>query len=179
GGSASLCLSRRGRRPRRPPSQGEKAPSTAPYSQHIMPRSSAIPRIRACIAATVPSACHRGNQRCVALFDPQWGPCGTSHQRPPVIKMDNKVFRIFRNGAWGIPRLRVGGAGGKTSSNKRHSKSLTPSNRPAILPSYVQIEQYSTKIILVGYIHRLVHTPSPAIKQGVQGTRPSLFPISA
>jgi hypothetical protein len=67
--------------------------------------------------------------------------------------MYNKVFRIFRNGAWGIPRLRFGGAGGKTSSNKRHSKSLTPSNRPAILPSYVQIEQYSTKIILVGYIH--------------------------
>jgi hypothetical protein len=65
----------------------------------------------------------------------------------------HKVFRIFRNGAWGIPRLRFGGAGGKTSSNKRHSKSLTPSNRPAILPSYVQIEQYSTKIILVGYIH--------------------------
>src|SRR5262249_58315002 len=29
----------------------------------------------ACIAATVPSACHRGNQRCVALFDPHWGPC--------------------------------------------------------------------------------------------------------
>src|SRR4030095_13356107 len=29
-----------------------------------------------------------------------------------------------------------------------------PSNRPAILPSYVQIEQYSTKIILVGYIHK-------------------------
>src|SRR5262249_46068295 len=78
----------------------------------------------------------------------------TSHQRQPVIKMYNKVFRIFRNGAWGIPRLRVGGAGGKTSSNKRHSKSLTPSNRPAILPSYVQIEQYSTKIILVGYIPR-------------------------
>ena len=117
-----------------------------------MPRSSAIPRIRACIAAKVPSACHRCNQRCVALFDPHWGPCGTSHQRPPVIKMYNKVFRIFRNGAWGIPRLRFGGAGGKTSSNKRHSKSLTPSNRPAILPSYVQIEQYSTKIILVGYI---------------------------
>src|ERR1041384_3683276 len=67
-----------------------------------------------------------------------------------VIKMYNKVFRIFRNGAWGIPRLRFGGAGGKTSSNKRHSKSLTPSNRPAILPSYVQIEQHSTKIILVG-----------------------------
>src|SRR5262245_16925259 len=118
-----------------------------------MPRSSAIPRIRACIAAKVPSACHRCNQRCVALFDPHWGPCGTSHQRQPVIKMYNKVFRIFRNGAWGIPRLRFGGAGGKTSSNKRHSKSLTPSNRPAILPSYVQIEQYSTKIILVGYIH--------------------------
>src|SRR5262249_5556374 len=117
-----------------------------------MPRSSAIPRIRACIAAKVPSPCHRCNQRCVAPFDPHWRPCGTSHQRQPVIKMYNKVFRIFRNGAWGIPRLRFGGAGGKTSSNKRHSKSLTPSNRPAILPSYVQIEQYSTKIILVGYI---------------------------
>jgi hypothetical protein len=64
--------------------------------------------------------------------------------------MYNKVFRIFRNGACGIPRLRFGSAGGKTSSNKRHSKSLTPSKRPAILPSYVQIEQYSTKIILVG-----------------------------
>src|SRR5262249_711180 len=121
-----------------------------------MPRSSAIPRIRACIAAKVPSACHRCNQRCVALFDPHWRPCGTSHQRQPVIKMYNKVFKIFRNGAWGIPRLRFGGAGGKTSSNKRHSKSLTPSNRPAILPSYVQIEQYSTKIILVGYIQEIL-----------------------
>jgi hypothetical protein len=39
------------------------------------------------------------------------------------------------------------------SSNKRHSQSLTPSHRPAILPSYIQIEQYSIKIILVGYIH--------------------------
>jgi len=118
-----------------------------------MPRSSARPRIRACMAARVPSACHRCNQRGVALFDPQWGPCGRSHQRQPVIKMYNKVFSIFRNGACGIPRLRCSGAGGKTSSHKRHSTSLTPSNRPAILPSYVQIEQYSTKIILVGYIH--------------------------
>src|SRR5215831_8819409 len=144
-----------------------------------MPRSSAIPRIRACIAATVPSACHRGHQRCVALFDPQWGPCGTSHQRPPVIKMDNKVFRIFRNGAWGIPRLRVGGAGGKTSSNKRHSKSLTPSNRPAILPSYVQIEQYSTKIILVGYIHCLHagHERRDAVCVHHLPARPDLPPV--
>ena len=67
--------------------------------------------------------------------------------------MYNKAFRIFRNGAWGIPRLRFGGAGGKTSSNKRHSKSLTPSKRPAILPSYVNIGQYSTETVLVGYIH--------------------------
>src|SRR6516164_6687005 len=153
-GAASLCLSRRGRRPRRPPSQGETAPSTAPYSPHIMPRSAALPSIRAGIAATGPSACPRCTQRCGALFDPHGGPGGTSHQRQPVSKMSNKVCRIFRNGAWGLPRLRCGGAGGKPSSHKRHSTSLTPANRPAILPSYVQIEQSSTKIILVGYIHR-------------------------
>src|SRR5262249_33994334 len=99
-----------------------------------------------------PSACPRCTQRCGALFDPHGGPCGTSHQRQPVSKMDNKVCRIFRNGAGGLPRLRCGGAGGKPSSHKRHSTSLTPAKRPAILPSYVQIEQSSTKIILVGYI---------------------------
>src|SRR5262249_52341060 len=110
-----------------------------------MPRSSARPRIRACIAASVPSACHRCNQRCVALFDAHCGPRGTSHHRHPVIKTYNNVFNIFRNGACGIPRLRLGGAGGKTSSNKRHSKSLTPSNFPAILSSSIQIEQYSIK----------------------------------
>src|SRR5262249_40631620 len=141
------------RRPRRPPSQGETAPSTAPYSPHIMPRAAALPSIRAGSAATGPSACPRCTQRCGALFDPHRGPCGTSHQRQPVSKMDNKVCRIFRNGAWGLPRLRCGGAGGKPSSHKRHSTSLTPAKRPAILPSYVQIEQSSTKIILVGYIH--------------------------
>jgi hypothetical protein len=118
-----------------------------------MPFSSATPRIRACMAANVPSACQRCNQRCVALFDAHCGPRGTSHHRHPVIKTYNNVFNICRNGACGIPRLRLGGAGGKTSSNKRHSQSLTPSNRPAILPSFVRIEQYSTKIILVGYIH--------------------------
>src|SRR5262252_7119040 len=120
-----------------------------------MPRSSAIPRIRACIAASVPSACHRCNQRCVALLDAHCDPRGTSHQRHPVSNTYSNVFNSFRNGACGIPRPRLGGAGGKTSSNKRHSKSLTPSNRPAILLSSVQIEQYSIKIILVGYIHVL------------------------
>ena len=52
----------------------------------------------------------------------------------------NNVFKIFRNGACGIPRPRLDGAGGKTSSNKHHSQSLTPCKRPAILPSSVQIE---------------------------------------
>src|SRR4030095_11489856 len=113
-------------------------------------RSSAIPRMRACITASVPSTYQRCNQRWVALFDAHCGPRGTSHQRQPVIKTYSNVCHIFRNGACGIPRPRLGGAGGKMSSNKRHSKSLNPSKRPAILPSYVQIEQYSTKIILVG-----------------------------
>jgi hypothetical protein len=36
--------------------RGEKAPSTALYSQRIMPFSSVTPRIRACMAANVPSA---------------------------------------------------------------------------------------------------------------------------
>ena len=120
-----------------------------------MPCSSATPRIRACIAASVPSACQRCSQRCVALFEAHCGPRGTSHHRQPVIKTYSNVFNICRNGACGIPRPRFCGAGGKTSANKRHSKSLTPSNRPAILPSFVRIEQYSTKIILVGYIHRI------------------------
>src|ERR687886_2890030 len=118
-----------------------------------MPRSAAIPRIRACIAASVPSACQRCNQRCVALFDAHWGPRGTSHHRQPVIKTYSNVFKTCRNGACGIPRPRLGGAGGKTSSNKRHSKSLSPSKRPTILPSYIEIGQYSTKTILVGYVH--------------------------
>jgi len=122
----------------------------APYSQRIIPLSSATPRMRACIAANVPSACQRCSQRWVALFDPQCGPRGTSHHRHPVIKTYNNVFKIFRNGACGIPRPRLGGAGGKTSSNKRHSKSLNPSKRPAILPSYIAIGQYSTKMMLVG-----------------------------
>ena len=39
----SLCPSPRGRRPRRHPCQGEKAPSTAPYAQRIIPCSSATP----------------------------------------------------------------------------------------------------------------------------------------
>src|ERR671937_458922 len=115
-----------------------------------MPRSSAIPRMRACIAASVPSTYQRCNQRCVALFDAHCGPRGTSHHRQPVIKTESNVFKTFRNGACGIPRPRLGGAGGKTSANKRHSKSLTPSNRPAILLSSIQIEQYSIKIVLVG-----------------------------
>src|SRR5215216_6053752 len=93
----------------------------------------------------------RCNQRCVALFDAHCGPRGTSHHRQPVTKTYSNVFKTFRNGACGIPRPRLGGAGGKTSSNKRHSKSLTPSNRPAILLSSIQIEQYSIKFVLVGY----------------------------
>jgi hypothetical protein len=133
-----------------PPSQGEKAPATAPYSQRIIPWSSAIPSIRAGLAASGPSACHRCSQRCVALFDAHGSPRGTAHHRQPVIKMYNNVCNTLRKGACGIPRPRFGGAEGKTSSNKRYSKSLTPSKRPAILSSYVQIEQYSTKIILVG-----------------------------
>src|SRR5262245_43016922 len=122
----------------------------APYSHRIMPLSSATPRIRACMVAKVPSACQRCNQRCVALFEAHCGPQGTSHQRHPVINTYSNVFTIFRNGACGIPRPRLGGAGGKTSSNQRHSKSLTPSKRPAILLPSVQIEQYSIKIVLVG-----------------------------
>src|SRR5687768_16757992 len=106
--------------------------------------------MRACMAASVPSTCHRFSQRCVALFEAHCGARGTSHQRHPVINTYSNVFNIFRNGACGIPRPRVGGAGGKTSSNKRHSKSLTPSKRPAILLSSVEIEQYSMKTLLVG-----------------------------
>jgi hypothetical protein len=122
-----------------------------------MPLSSATPRMRACIAASVPSVCQRRNQRCVALFDAHCGPRGTSHHRQPVIKTYNNVFKTFRNGACGIPRPRLGGAGGKISANKHHSKSLNPSKRPAILPSHIEIEQYSTEIVLVGQIH--VWTP--------------------
>ena len=137
-----------------------------------MPRSAALPSIRAGIAATGPSACPRCTQRCGALFAPHGGPGGTSHQRQPVSKMSNKVCRIFRNGAWGLPRLRCGGAGGKPSSHKRHSTSLTPAKRPAILPSYVQIEQSSTKIILVGYIHHI--SPSESVQNRQSLRRKSL-----
>jgi hypothetical protein len=143
----------------------------APYSQRIIPLSSATPRIRACMAAKVPSACQRCSQRCVALFDAHWGPRGTSHHRHPVIKTYNNVFNIFRNGACGIPRPRLDGAGGKTSSNKRHSKSLMPSNRPAILPSSIQIEQYSIKIILVGYIHIRFHGMQYREQEGTTNLR--------
>src|SRR4051812_1290945 len=116
-----------------------------------MPRSSAKPRMRARKTTKGPSPRHHRNQRSVPPFHPPPGPRGTSHHRHPVIKTYHRVFNIFRNGACGIPRPRLGGAGGKTSANKRHSRSLKPSKRPAILlSSYVQIEQYSIKIILVG-----------------------------
>ena len=86
-----------------PPSQGEKAPATAPYSQRIIPWSSAIPSIRAGLAASGPSACHRCSQRCVALFDAHGSPRGTAHHRQPVIKMYNNVCNTLRKGACGIP----------------------------------------------------------------------------
>jgi len=46
----------------------------------------------------------------------------------------------------GPREVEVATAGGKMSSNKRHVKSLKPSNRPAILPSYVSRGQYSKKL---------------------------------
>jgi hypothetical protein len=70
----------------------------------------------------------------------------------------------------------LGGTGGKTSSNKRHSKSLTPSNRPAILLSSIQIEQYSIKIILVGYIHRRTTEEKEGKQPSSSDTRSSQRP---
>jgi len=84
-----------------------------------MPCSSAIPRIRTCIAARVPSTCQRCNPRCVALFDAHCGPRGTSHHRQPVIKTDSNVFHIFRNGVR-IPRISATQSTGMLPSSLRH-----------------------------------------------------------
>jgi hypothetical protein len=106
GGCGSLGRARPGRRPLPHPSQGEKAPSTAPYSQGILPCASAIPRMRACLAARVPSACPRCHQRGGARFDAHGGPRRTSHHRQPVSKRSSTVCSSVRQGAWGIPRRR-------------------------------------------------------------------------
>jgi len=106
------------------------------------PWSAARPRCRAGRAARAPAACPRGPQRWGARWDAPGGPRGTSPQRQPVRHTESPVWRSVRNEAWGIPRPRACGAGGKRSAHKRHAQALTPSKRPAILPPSVWPEQY-------------------------------------
>jgi hypothetical protein len=49
-----------------------------------------------------------------------------------------------------MPRLRFGGDEGNTSAKSFHSKSLNPSNVPAMVPSLGNGGYYSMENILVG-----------------------------
>ena len=135
----------------------------APYSQWISPRSSAIPSIRACIAASVPSACHRCNQRCVALFDAHCGPQGTSHQRQPGDQhveqgMQDLPKRDMRHPTAALRWCRGNNVCEQAPFSITYA--FKSSCHTALLCLYRTVEH---KIIIVGYIHvtllSLTHSP--------------------
>jgi hypothetical protein len=96
-----------------------------------VPRSSPSPKRRACMAASVPSACQRCSHRSAVLFGPHSGLSGRSHDREPVTSTYSDVFTTLRDGVGGIPRPLLLDSGGKMLAKSCHSKSLCHSAFPS------------------------------------------------
>ncbi len=93
--------------------------------------------LKGCVKICCLCAYHRPCHRWAELFDAHCSPRGMSHHLQPVISTYSWVFNTLRNGTCGIPRPLFSGDWGIKSSNNFHSRSLNPSNLPAILSSFL------------------------------------------